>query len=350
MNYPLVVTDALSADRALRLIRQGQQLLWQGDYQQAKQLLKAIDRRLKTPPAKTFHQYRSHQARRAGILNSILIALDEQYDVKLRRAPDVRLACLEAYGPATGPSTVPLRELLGVVSAHEWRRRGIHLDALGARIHPYYGVFAPTRSEYVDLVAAAELPASSPSSSDRRSNPVELAFDIGTGTGVLAAILARRGVGRVIATDTNPRAVACAADNLRRLGLDQRVDVRRTGLFPAGRAELIVCNPPWIPARPVSLLDHAVYDEDSRMLRGFLSGLTDHLTPDGEAWLILSDLAEHLGLRTRADLLALFTRAGLVLTGRTDVRPTHPRSTGGGGPLQEARAREITSLWRLRVT
>ena len=37
------------------------------------------------------------------------------------------------------------------------------------------------------------------------------------------------------------------------------------------------------------------------MLRGFLAGLTEHLTPRGEGWLILSDLGEHLGLRPRAE-------------------------------------------------
>lgn len=337
MNSPIVVTDTLSADHALRLIRQGSELLWQGDFQNAKQLLTALDRRLKAPPAKTFQQHRRQQSRRTRVLNSLLIAMDDEYGVPLRRAPDLRTACLEAYGPAAGPSIVPLRELLGVAGAHQWRRRGIPIPALGARIHPYYGVFAPTRSEYIDLVATAELPGT-----------VGTAFDIGTGSGVLGAILARRGIGQVIATDTSPRAIACATDNLRRLNLSDRVTVQQTDLFPDGHADLIVCNPPWIPARPISLLDHAVYDENSQMLRGFLAALTHHLRPNGEAWLILSDLAEHLALRTRAELLTHFTQAGLAVAGKTDIRPTHPRSTGGDGFVQRARAREITSLWRLR--
>ena len=86
------------------------------------------------------------------------------------------------------------------------------------------------------------------------------------------------------------------------------------------------------------------------MLHGFLTGVADHLHPNGEAWLILSDLAEHLGLRTRTDLLAAFADAGLTVAGRTDTRPTHPRSTAGEGPLQQARAHETTSLWRLSMT
>ena len=86
-----------------------------------------------------------------------------------------------------------LRELLGLVGAFEWRKKGVEIPALGGpghnRIHPHYGVFAPIRSEYVGLVAEAPLPTPVPA----------MAFDIGTGTGVLAAILSNRGIGRAIA-------------------------------------------------------------------------------------------------------------------------------------------------------
>ena len=123
-----------------------------------------------------------------------------------------------------------------------------------------------------------------------------VAFDIGTGTGVLAAVLARRGIERVVATDLDPRALACARENVRQLGLIERIDVVQADLFPEGRAALVVCNPPWIPARPSSPMENGIYDPESRMLRGFLRALPEHLTPGGEGWLILSDLAEHLGL------------------------------------------------------
>ena len=205
------------------------------------------------------------------------------------------------------------------------------------RIHPHYGVFSPVRGEYLDLVAAAPLPSS------------ELAFDIGTGTGVIAAVLARRGVRRVIATDQDARALACARDNIKRLGLVDQVAVIEADLFPPGRAPLAVCNPPWLPARPSSPLEHAIYDPDSRMLRGFLGGLAAHLEPGGEGWLILSDLAEHLGLREAGEVQGLIDAAALSVLGRTDVRPRHPKAADASDPLHSARSREVTSLWRLAV-
>jgi hypothetical protein len=58
------------------------------------------------------------------------------------------------------------------------------------------------------------------------------------------------------------------------------------------------------------------------MLRGFLAGLAEHLEADGEGWLIPSDLAEHLALRSRNELLALIEAAGLQVLGRLDARQT----------------------------
>jgi methylase of polypeptide subunit release factors len=229
--------------------------------------------------------------------------------------------------------------LLGVIGAHEWRTKGIEIPEAGGRIHPHFGVFAPIRREYVDLVSTTTLPAASATTS--------VAFDVGTGTGVLAAVLARRGIERVVATDLDPRALACARENVRQLGLSDRIDVVEADLFPEGRASMVVCNPPWIPARPSSPMESGIYDPDSRMLRGFLKGLQGHLEPGGEGWLILSDLAEHLGLRTRAQLLEEFEAAGLRVVDRIDVKPRHPRAADEADPLHVARAAEITSLWRL---
>lgn len=93
-------------------------------------------------------------------------------------------------------------------------------------------------------------------------------------------------------------------ENIERLGLAAQVTVIKADLFPEGKAPLVVCNPPWLPAEPTSPVEYAVYDPDSRMLRGFLAGLAAHLADGGEGWLVISDIAELLGLRSRQQLLA----------------------------------------------
>ena len=345
-NRVVTADDRLNADTAHRLARAGTAVLWRGDYPNARQLLRAMARRIdraprrtSADPAEAFHRHRRARGHRARLLGGLLVLLEDDYRLRLRRAPDVRRACVEAYGPASGPVAVSLTELLGVIGAHEWRRKGVPVPAIAGRVHPHYGVFSPIRGEYVDLVAHAPLPLA--------ANRSGTAFDLGTGTGVLAAVLARRGVGHIAATDSSPRARECARDNLRRLGLSGRVDVAGPGLFPPGHADLIVCNPPWIPARPTSAVERGVYDPGGAMLDDFLTGLTGHLAPGAEAWLILSDLAERLGLRPRDGLPARFAAAGLRVVDRVDIRPRHRRAHDTTDPLHAARSGEITSLWRL---
>ena len=360
----LVADDTMTADTAWHHACEGTALLWRGDYPNARQLLSAMGRRADKSeshragkrakaekPAEAVHaagsdlfnRYRMRQAQRSRTLGMLLIPFGDDFAIELTRAPDVRAACAQAWGaPTPGEKTVAsLRELLGIVGAHEWQKKGIEFNALGGRIHPRHGVFAPVRSEYVDLVANAPLPEA------LHSTP--LAFDIGTGTGVLACVLAGRDVPRIIATDNEPRALECARENVLRLGHSDRISIAEADLFPAnaGLAALIVCNPPWIPARPGSPLERGIYDGDGRMLGAFLDGLAKHLAPGGEGWLILSDIAEHLGLRTREALIAQIEAAGLKVIDRIDTRPVHPRAADASDPLHEARSREVTSLWRL---
>ena len=368
----VVVDDKTTADEAYRLACAGTSMLWRGDFNNARQLLQAITRRIDranerseqrkinkaaNKPAKSaksakstdetlapskdipnlFHQQRQVQSQRSRLLSRLLLELDAGYVSQLRRAPDVSAACTAAFGELNESCLISFRDLQGALGAAGWRVKGVAIENLGLSIFPHYGVFAPTRHEYVQLLLDAPLPAS-----------YDVAFDIGTGTGLLAIILAQRGVKQVIATDLNPRALACASDNLTRLDLPA-VQLQQADLYPtdAPLANLLVCNPPWLPAKPTSPLEFAVYDANSTMLRGFLQGAKQHLAVQGEVWLILSDLAEHLQLRSRDELLGWFEAAGLEVKYRLDTQPKHGRSQDDTDPLFAARNAEITSLWCL---
>ena len=354
----VLADDTLSADSAYRLACAGTGMLWRGDFQNARLLLQALARRCDAPkkvrrasktkpdvthsPQESFHLHRQAQSQRARTLSMILIQINPDRQISLRRAPDWRDAMKEAWGPVgTKGCVTSLRELLGLVGAHEWHQKGMEISALGSapnnRIHPSYGVFSPVRGEYIQLVADTPLPST------------ELAFDIGVGTGVLSAVLAKRGVKHVVGTELDPRALSCAKENIQRLGLQSKVELIKADLFPEGKAPLIVCNPPWLPARASAPIERAIYDENSAMLKGFLVGLAAHLAPKGEAWLILSDLAEHLGLRTRAELEEWIALGGLKVIGKLDTKAEHKKVQDESDPLHAARAAEVTSLWRLSL-
>ena len=354
-----IADDTLTADIAYRLACEGTAILYRGDFQNARQLLQALVRRVDKPtkkskrvdklnkektksPLDTFNLHRLAQSQRARILGMLLIQVNADHSISLRRAPDVQQACLDVYGEQADSYVISLRELLGVISAHEWRKNGVPILARGDEpicVHPHYGVFSPVRGEYIQLVCNASWPKAVSTNS--------LAFDIGAGTGALSVVLAMRDIQKIIATDVDDRAIACTQDNIDRLDLSSQIEIQKTDLFPEGRAALIVCNPPWLPARPSSPLEHAVYDPESRMLKGFLAGLKEHLLPDGEGWLILSDLAEHLGLRTRVELLEWIEQAGLRVQKREDTKPQHKKVFDQTDALHAARSAEVTSLWRL---
>ncbi len=344
-----VADDTIKADAAYKLCCEGTALLWRGDFQNAKQLMQAISRRIDRPGKKpkkapanmteAFHLHRQAQSQKARILGMLLLEVSVGYHINLRRAPDIKAACEHAYGKSTQSFVVSLREILGLIGAYEWSKNGVEINVINNKIHPSYGVFSPIRGEYLTLVDTAPLPT-----------PCTTAFDIGTGTGVLAAILANRGVKTVIATDNAQRALDCAQKNINQLEMKNAVTVLNANLFPDesyGKADLIVCNPPWLPARPSSVLESAIYDENSQMLKGFLNGLKAHLNDAGEGWLILSDFAEHLGLRTRDELLAWISAADLKVIDKMDTKASHNKTLDASDPLHAARKAEVTSLWRL---
>jgi hypothetical protein len=344
-----IADDTIKADDAYKLCCEGTALLWRGDFQNAKLLMQALSRRIDRPRKKpkktgetmleTFHLHRQAQSQKARILGMLVIELNVGYNISLRRAPDVKAACEHAYGKSSQTIVVSLREILGLVGAYEWSKSGVDISVINNKIYPSYGVFSPIRGEYLDLVDVSPLPI-----------PCNLAFDIGTGTGVLAAVLANRGVTKIVATDNSHRALDCALKNINLLDLKPNVTLVEANLYPKaeyGKADLIVCNPPWLPAHPSSALESAIYDEKSKMLKGFLNGLADHLSLHGEGWLILSDFAEHLGLRTRDELLGWIAAAGLKVLERTDTKARHSKTLDASDPLHLARKAEVTSLWRL---
>ena len=358
-----VIDDTIKADLAYKLVCEGNALLWRGDFQNAKHLAQAISRRIDNrdlkPKAKNkrnkeiktglvpnpkdqFHLYRKSQIERARTLGMLLVELTGDYQLPYNRAPDIAEACEHAYGKSQSHKSrlVSLREILGLIGAYEWHRKGVEVPQLDAVITPSYGVYSPVRGEYLELVNTTPL------------NNATVAFDIGTGTGVIAAILAKRGVKKIIATEIESRALVCAKHNIQKLGFANQVKIVSTDLFPPkdmGLADLIVCNPPWIPAKANSTIEHAVYDPDSKMLKGFLNGVRNYLAVKGEAWLILSDLAEHLELRSSADLAGWIQNAGLTIIEKLDIAPKHKKANDATDPLHAARSKEVTSLYRLKV-
>ena len=142
-------------------------------------------------------------------------------------------------------------------------------------------------------------------------------IDLGTGSGAVALALAHtRPDADVLGVDRSEAALAVAADNARRLGMNN-VTLLCSDWWqsvPAGRFELVVSNPPYIAAGDRHLGQGDVRFEPLQALVGGRDGLDDlrrivpdacmRLTPGG--WLLL----EH-GWDQAAAVRSLMAAAGL---------------------------------------
>ena len=344
-----VFVNEISASHIIQAAQQNIATVWRGDFHNAKQVLAAIKKCLKTKPKATaqaqaetdpataFHKHRLAQSQASRVANALCVEIGAGFVLDLPRAPNIQAALRDVYDVENNePFILPLAQLLGFIGAHEWHKKGVFIPELDGAIHVPFGVFSPIRGEYLSLIAQAKLPENA-----------QTALDIGTGSGVIAALLAKRGMANITATDTNPRAIACAQSNIARLGFAAQVQVWQQDLFGEHTADLIVCNPPWLPAKPTSAVETSLYDPKHAMLHAFLRGASNHLAQGGQVWLVMSNLAELLGLRGEHDLPNWFAQYGWRVSGSLKTTPQHRKASDSNDPLAFARSREITTLYIL---
>lgn len=124
------------------------------------------------------------------------------------------------------------------------------------------------------------------------------ALEIGTGTGLIAIIAARK-ARAVIATDINPHALDCTLKNII-TNKSYNMELRKGDLFEPVKEEkfdLILFNTPYLPTDE----DETVSDELDAAWNGGLSGrevidrflaqVKDHLNPGGKVQMVQSSLS-----------------------------------------------------------
>lgn len=347
----------MEADQLNRILIQ-----MQSDHQLSKNFLGKIDsEKCKQSRTKWLTKSNTSKERKINKINTYIQTI-------LRRV----------YGKQISSYLVPIREISSRIGADQWYEKGVSihlLDGCGdGKIRPHYNVYPPTRQEYLNLLCVPD-----DTNPLVQNNNSTIVMDVGCGTGILSAILLHRYKNSTaILTDISPLAVDCASDNLTRLDLIDRVrGIHLTDqLFADAEADLIVCNPPWVPGERTSQsvgsgnwLEKAIYDDaDSTMLFGFLRGASGHMRVNysaktagrqSESWLIISNLAEHLQLRKREELLQAIDEGGLEIAEVREAVPTVARRKRVEqvkrrgkelifSKVDAARQAEVTYLFRLR--
>jgi len=146
-----------------------------------------------------------------------------------------------------------------------------------------------------------------------------LVLDVGTGSGCIAlALAAENPYVRVVASDVDEAALAVARRNAARLGLERRLVLVRSDLLadlPTDlRFDLVLSNPPYIPAAEYEALEPNVHDFEPRLaLYGGADGLDVYrrLVPAAAARLRRGGaLAVEVGAGQAAAVAELFAAAG----------------------------------------
>lgn len=157
-----------------------------------------------------------------------------------------------------------------------YKTRGLTITVMPGVFHPGFFFSSEMMLQYLSR------------HSFREKNVLEL----GAGTGIISLYVARMG-GNVTATDISHLAIENIRVNAAANSI--RLTVLEADLFKnlTDRYDWIIVNPPYYPRTPVTDADHAWFcGENHEYFLAFFSGLASHLTSDGRAVMVLSDVCD----------------------------------------------------------
>ena len=134
----------------------------------------------------------------------------------------------------------------------------------------------------------------------RYDGPKKTAFDIGIGSGVLSFQMLKHGFQKVYGTDTNPNAIVGLEEYMGVTKLSRKIELDYGHLFGKWEkpTELIVFNPPWLPAsHNLESVDEAIYYNE-HLFSSFFEEAKNRLLPEGKLVLIFSNLAQITNVTT----------------------------------------------------
>tara|TARA_R110002049_G_scaffold118528_3_gene272548 strand:- start:137 stop:1204 length:1068 start_codon:yes stop_codon:yes gene_type:complete len=276
--------DVTSTIKALEV---GNYVLITEFYNNGSVLIKELQQYLhKKLPNKSFKEQRDYRAAYHRLSNFIVIEI-ENHQLLVKKSPTI--GWLEKLYPDTKDFLLTFPQVQGLNSAWQWYKNGITIPVLRNKIHPYYGVYFPTRFEHLELFD---------NWLKRYDGPKKEAIDVGIGSGILALQLVKHGFQKVFGTDTNPNAIIGLKDSMGTTKISRKIELDFASLFGKWNkpTELIVFNPPWLPeSRSSDNLDEAIY-YNKTLFNDFFEAAKERLLPDGKLVLLFSNLAQITGL------------------------------------------------------
>ncbi len=287
-------------------------------------------------PKGDFKTYRRQRSEYHHASNRLLVPVVNNR-IALRKSPEI--GWLKQLYPEIDTYFLPFPKVQGLNSSWQWYRKGIQFPVLEQKIYPYYGTYFPTRFDHLILFDKWL---------EKYQGNKSVAIDIGTGCGVLTFQMLKHGFELVFASDINPNAVISVMENARNIGWSDHISVHRGDLFDTidQKGELIVFNPPWLPAdKDTEGLDKAIYYEPGLYDR-FFESAEKYLMEEGKLVVLFSNLAQSTGAGTEHPMdeeLQNYDRFEKVRVIKRKVKQGSRKTK-----RRDNRKQEYVELWELK--
>jgi methylase of polypeptide subunit release factors len=268
--------------------------------------------------------------------NKLLIPI-ENSRIALRKAP--KIGWIERFFQNTDMFFLPMPQIQGLNSSWQWYIKGITFPMLSHKIHPFYGVYFPTRFEHLFLFNALL---------KEFNCKGKTAIDMGTGCGVLSFMLQENGFETIFAADINPNAVISVQEEIEKHNCSDNIIAVHSNLFEnlSQNCDLIVFNPPWLPGNNSQiLLDEAIYYPVDLFNR-FFEEAYDYLNDNGKIAFIFSNFAIENKLTNKHPVLLELENNKRFTKIKLSTHKISKKSNKN--KRQDRRRNESAELWLLR--
>lgn len=330
-------TQGTDVRATIKALEQGKSILIHEFYSDGILLLKELHTYLlKKLPNKTFQEQKEYRSEYQRLSNLVLLEIVDQKLI-VKKAPSI--GWLGKFYTENNHFLLPFPQIQGMNSSWQWYKNGVPIPVLRNKLHPYYGVYFPTRFEHLVLFD---------NWLKRYQGPKKTAVDVGVGCGVLSLQMVQHGFQKVFATDINPNAIVGLKAFMGTTKLSRKIELDLGHLFGKWDkpTELIVFNPPWLPAfHDVQELDNAIY-YDENLFPDFFTAAKERLLPEGKLLLIFSNLAQITNVTKEHPI-----ESELAKGGRFKLERCFKKSVGAASEKtkrdQHWRSSEEVELWVL---
>lgn len=285
---------------------------------------------------KSFKGQRDFRSVYQNLSNKILLNISNN-KLSVRKAPEI--GWLQILYPELSDFALPFPKVQGLNSAWQWYKNGILIPVLEEKIHPYFGTYFPTRFEHIELFEDWL---------KKYCGTKTSAIDIGVGSGILSFQMLQHGFEKVIGTDINPNSIIGLTEFIKGNEKYSNLNLIHGNLFANCDilTELIVFNPPWLPAsHDTEGLDSAIYYK-SNLFSDFFKEAKKNLKPNGKIVLLFSNLAQITKVSEGNPIEKEIAEGGrfkLNLLLKKSVRPASKKTKRN----QNWRSSEAVELWVL---